>query len=59
MPPPTTVPPSPITTVSQAGIGSGPGTAKRASAPVMNAEARAAMIVLNIPAEYRPGMSTT
>ena len=51
MPPPTTVPPRPITTVSHAGIGSGPGTAKRASAPVMNAEARAAMIVPTICAQ--------
>ena len=31
------VPPSPMMIVSHAGIGSGPGTAKRARAPVMNA----------------------
>jgi hypothetical protein len=37
IPAPMSVPPRPITTVSQAGIGSGPGTAKRASAPVTKA----------------------
>src|SRR3954447_5242015 len=37
MPPPISVPTSPIRIVSQAGIGSGPGTANRARAPVMNA----------------------
>jgi predicted ATPase len=37
MPAPISVPMRPISTVSHAGIGSGPGTAKRASAPVKNA----------------------
>src|SRR3979490_3074568 len=53
IPPPTTVPPRPIATVSHAGIGSGPGTAKRASAPVMNADAIAAMTVPSIRPAYR------
>src|SRR4051794_20492852 len=37
MPKPASDPMSPMITVSQAGIGSGPGTAKRASAPVTKA----------------------
>src|SRR3954452_7083218 len=62
IPPPITVPTRPIATVSHAGIGSGPGTAKRASAPVMKAEARAAMTLpstgLRLAGQNRP-MGTT
>jgi hypothetical protein len=35
-PPPMTDPVSPMTMVSQTGIGSGPGTAQRARPPMMN-----------------------
>jgi hypothetical protein len=56
IPPPMTVPPRPITTVSHAGMGSGPGTANRANAPVTKADASAAMIVPSIRAAYRRGM---
>ena len=34
MPPPIADPPKPIKTVNQKGIGSGPGIARRASAPI-------------------------
>src|SRR5258708_5269449 len=44
-PPPPSEPTSPMRIVSQIGIGSGPGTARRASAPVMNADASTPMTV--------------
>src|ERR1043166_1908133 len=43
--PPPTEPASPIATVSQTGIGSGPGTASRARPPVMKPEIRIRMTV--------------
>src|SRR5579859_723009 len=45
MPPPPSEPARPMATVSQMGIGSGPGTASRASAPVTNADAMTPMTV--------------
>ena len=43
IPPPIEVPTRPITSVSHTGMGSGPGTANRASAPVTNAVKSAEM----------------
>ena len=46
--PPMSVPTRPIASVSQSGIGSGPGTAKRASAPVTKNDASAARTLPSI-----------
>ena len=42
--PPISEPPIPIAVVIQIGIGSGPGTAKRASPPMMKPQTRIAMM---------------
>src|SRR3954452_17723814 len=58
---PISVPTSPIETVSQAGIGSGPGTAKRASAPVKNAVTTIRItcdIRVSVP-RHDPGVATS
>src|SRR5579872_1411065 len=52
MPAPISVPAMPIATVSQAGIGSGPGRAKRARAPVTNPMKITAMTLCSIAAGY-------
>src|SRR5437867_9951920 len=44
MPPPTAEPASPIRTVSQNGIGSGPGTANRAAPPIRKPDSTTARI---------------
>src|SRR3954447_26466326 len=49
IPPPIAVPTRPISRVSQTGMGSGPGTANRARAPVMNAVKSAEMTRLAMP----------
>ncbi len=48
IPQPMSEPARPMLTVSHAGIGSGPGTANRASAPVTNAERSRAMMLPSI-----------
>src|ERR671932_2942413 len=49
IPPPTSEPVSPMKIVSQAGIGSGPGTAQRASEPITNPKATAEMKYASTP----------
>src|SRR3954452_15617664 len=61
MPKPASDPPRPMSTVSQAGIGSGPGTAKRASAPVRKPVSRiesTALMPVSV-ARHDPDVDTT
>src|SRR5437899_2844470 len=57
--PPTADPPRPNSVVSQIGIGSGPGTAQRASAPMMKPEKRKARIVPSTLPNYYPACSAS
>src|SRR5438046_7684590 len=58
MPPPIADPPRPMKIVSQTGIGSGPGTAQRASAPKMNPEIARRRIAASIRTTVFQGTKT-